>query len=123
MSTCDESDPDWVCGASDDDEEDESCDGTDSMLEGDSPPATPPKRRAVCFALAATESEDENDADCESLGSCDTPFSEREDEVEDEDADEEDEAFLSETEDLSRDAVEHVIKTLRRRRLPRLPLP
>ena len=122
MSSCDESDPDWVCGASDDDEDDGTCDGSDSMLENDSPPATPPKRRSVCFALAATKSEDEDDADCESLGSCDTPFSEREDEGE-EDGDEEDEDFVSETEDLSRDAVEHVIKTLRRRRLPSLPLP
>ena len=121
MSSSDDSDPEWVCGASDDDE-DGTCDGTDSMLEGDSPPATPPKRRAVCFALAATQSEDEDDADCESLGSCDTPYSEREDEG-GEDGDEEDEDFVSETEDLSRDAVQYVLKTLRRRRLPGLPLP
>jgi len=81
-------------------------------------PSTPPcrvPRAPLVYAPADSE-------DGESLGSQDTPMSQRDSKDYDGES-EDDESFISETEDLSRDAVQHVLKALRRRRLPSLPLP
>ena len=83
--------------------------------------STPPRRipRAP-LAHAPADSEDE-EADGETLGSCDTPISQRDEEFDGESGD--DASFISESEDLPADVLEHVLSAIRRRRVALLSLP
>jgi len=121
--TADHDDSDWLSemdeSESELDTEDEPCSNSSEdariVLQA---PSTPPCR--VPRAPRAHAPADSEDG--ESLGSQDTPMSQRDSEDYDGESGD-DESFISETEDLSRDAVQHVLKALRRRRLPSLPLP
>ena len=121
--TADHDDSDWLSEMeTSESSEDEPCsdnhDSEDARIVLQAPPSTPPCRvPRASRAHAPADSEDG-----ESLGSQDTPMSQRDSEDYDGESGD-DESFISETEDLSRDAVQHVFKALRRRRLPSLPLP
>ena len=83
-------------------------------------PSTPPSRMPRA-PLAHAPADSEEEADGETLGSCDTPLSQRGDEEYDKSGD--DESFISETEDLPADALEHMLSAIRRRRVALLSLP
>ena len=85
-------------------------------------PSTPPRRipRAP-LAHAPADSEDEEEADGETIGSCDTPMSQRDEEYDEESGD--DESFISKTEDLPADVLEHMLSAIRRRQVALLSLP
>ena len=120
--TADHDDSDWLSEMeTSESSEDEPCsdnDDSEDVCIVQQAPSTPPcrvPRAPLVHAPADSE-------DGESLGSQDTPMSQRDSEDYDGESGD-DESFISETEDLSRDAVQHVFKALRRRRLPSLPLP
>ena len=106
--------------------EDEPCsnnyDSEDARIVQNAPPSTPPCRvpRAP-LVYAPADSDDE--ADGESLGSHDTPMSERADEQEEEEDEEDDASFISDSEDLPADVLEHVLSAIRHRRVALLSLP
>ena len=128
--TADHDDSDWLSemetSESELDTEDEPCSSSDHDSEDArivlKAPSTPPCRVPWApRAHAPADSEDE--ADGETLGSHDTPTDERADEQEEEEDEEDDASFISDSEDLPADVLEHVLSAIRRRQVALLSLP